>query len=155
MNEELNSIIKGMQEENASLVNQGLEPRYTDLDFENVVKTHNAQTVKTEETTTTNVEKTKGPQTTDVAVGPRPVSEDTVLTSERISSESLDRTNTWVDANGNPIGFKYPEVEVTSEENEEIKKPTLLEKIGDINIIKGKTLNDFFQKKDRGSRVAP
>ena len=38
MNEELNGIIKGMQEENASLVNKGLEPRYNDLDFENVVK---------------------------------------------------------------------------------------------------------------------
>ncbi len=147
MNEELNSIIKGMQEENASLVSQDLEPIYTDLDFENVVKMHNAQTVKTEEVTTTNVEKTKGPQTTGVAAGPRLVSEDTVLTSEPISSESLNSDNTWVDSKGNPIGFKYPEVKITSEENEEIKKPTLLEKIGNINIFKGKTLNDFFPKK--------
>ena len=138
MNEELNSVIKGMQEENASLVDQGYTPRYTDLDFENVVKTYKAQ----------NVEKTKGPQTTDVAVGPRLVSEDTVLTSEPISSELLDETNTWVDASGNPIGFKYPEVEITPGEEEEIKKPTLLEKIGDINIFKGKTLNDFFPKKE-------
>jgi len=148
MNEELKGIIEGMQGENASLVSQGLEPRYSDLDFENVVKTHEAQSVNTEETTTTNVEKTKGSQTTDVTAGPyQPVSKGTVLSSETISSESLDKTNTWVDANGNPIGFEYPEVKITSEENEEIKKPTLLEKIGNINIFKGKTLNDFFPKK--------
>ena len=160
MNEELKGIIQGMQDENKSLIDQNLEPRYTEQDFENVIISYNKnQPVETSvekkfKTYTPNVEKTKGPQTTDVAVGPRLVSEDTVLTSEPISSESLDKTNTWVDANGNPIGFKYPEVEITSEENEEIKKPTLLEKIGNINIFKGKTLNDFFpKKKDKKEEV--
>ena len=82
MNEELKGIIEGMQEENASLVNQGLEPRYNDLDFENVVKTHKAQTVKAEETTTTDVEKTNGSTINVADVEPRSTATDSVYKSE-------------------------------------------------------------------------
>ena len=125
MNEELKGIIQGMQDENKSLTDQNLEPRYTELDFENVISTYNKNQpveTSTEETIATNVEKTKGSQETDVTAGPyQPVSGGTALSSETISSESLDKTNTWVDANGNPIGFEYPEVKITSEENKDIK----------------------------------
>ena len=87
MNEELKGIIEGMQEENASLVNQGLEPRYNDLDFENVVKTHKAQTVKAEETTTTDVEKTNGSTINVADVEPRSTATDSVYKQEDGSLE--------------------------------------------------------------------
>lgn len=73
MNEELKGIIQGMQDENKSLTDQNLEPRYTELDFENVISTYNKnQPVEnsTEETTATNVEKTNDSQPTDVTVEP-------------------------------------------------------------------------------------
>ncbi len=73
MNEELKGIIKGMQDENKSLVDQGLEPRYGAQDFENVVSSYNANNpseIAAEETTATNVEKTNDSQPTDVTVEP-------------------------------------------------------------------------------------
>ena len=73
MNEELKGIIQGMQDENKSLTDQNLEPRYTELDFENVISTYNKNQpveTSTEETTATNVEKTNDSQSTDVTVEP-------------------------------------------------------------------------------------
>mgnify|MGYP003630307099 CR=1 FL=1 len=68
------------------------------------------------------------------------------LMNPPVVGPTLSVTDTWVDDNGNTINFASPEVEITGKKDEEVKKPGLLEKIGNINIFKGKTLNDFFPK---------
>jgi len=162
MDEELQVIIEGMKAENKASEDEGGLEIYSENQFKEVVETYKATAVKTKETPiTSNVEKTNG--STNVAiVEPRSTATNGefkdgngLLESVEFEDESLNKSNSWVDTNGNPIGFLYPEMKITSKsENEEIKKPTLLEKIGNINIFKGKTLNDFFpEKKDKKEEI--
>ena len=73
---------------------------------------------------------------------------------------ATETNNTWVDSNGESVNFTYPEVEVARkrgyktresanyQELEKTIKTTLLQKIGNINIFKGKTLKSFFSKRN-------
>jgi len=99
------------------------------------------------------VGKTNGSQKTDVTVEPQTVSKDTVSTSESTSSESQKISDTWVDAEGNPVTFEYPEVKITGDTKEEEipeiqekNKKSIVDAIKDVNIYKGYTLRDLFGK---------
>ncbi len=136
MNEELNGIIKSMQEENNSLVNKGLEPRYNDLDFENVVKTHKAQTIEKEEP----VGKKNGSTVSVAGVEPTSTAIDSVYKHKDGSLELPSFHDDDSTVVGPPIIPKEDDVEFNVEkeikDEVEVKKTQTIEDTETVNPIK-------------------